>query len=222
VTSPAPYIDHTLLKPETTADQIRALCEEAVEFGFASVCVPPVFVSLAADLLYGSEIATGTVVGFPLGYVPPAVKAFESSRAVAAGATELDMVIHLGAALSGHLEEIEGEIRQVVESARGALVKVIIECCCLPLPLKEALVECVVRGGAGYVKTSTGFAAGGATVADVRLLAGAAKGRIGVKAAGGIRDWEGCRAMIEAGASRVGTSAGVKILAQWQDRDGIK
>jgi deoxyribose-phosphate aldolase len=222
LTSPASYIDHTLLKPETTADQIRALCEEAVEFGFASVCVPPVFIPLAADLLYGSDVAAGTVVGFPLGYVPAAVKAFEASHAVTAGATELDMVIRLGAALDGRLPEVEEEIRLVVEAARGALVKVIIECCCLTLPLKEALVERVVRGGAGYVKTSTGFAAGGATVADVRLLAGAAKGRIGVKAAGGIRDWEGCRAMIEAGASRVGTSAGVKILEQWQDRDGIK
>jgi len=222
VISPAHYIDHTLLKAETTADQIRALCEEAVEFGFASVCVPPVFVPLAADLLYGSDVAAGTVVGFPLGYVPAAVKAFESSRAVASGATELDMVIHLGAAVSGRLEDVEEEIRQVVKAAGGAVVKVIIECCCLTSPLKEALVECVVRGGAGYVKTSTGFAANGATVDDVRLLARAARGRIGVKAAGGIRDWEGFRALIEAGASRIGTSAGVKIFDQWRDRDGIE
>jgi deoxyribose-phosphate aldolase len=215
--NPAPFIDHTLLKPETTADRIRALCEEAVEFGFASVCVPPVFVPLAAALLYGSEVAAGTVVGFPLGYVPSAVKAFEASRAVAAGATELDMVIHLGAALDGCGPEIEDEIRQVVEAAGGAVVKVIIECCCLAPSLMESLVECVVRGGAGYVKTSTGFAAGGATVRDVQLLSRAARGRIGVKAAGGIRDWEGCLAMIEAGASRIGTSAGVKIFEQWRD-----
>lgn len=221
VFSPAPYIDHTLLKPETTSDQVRTLCEEAVEFGFASVCVPPVFVPLAADLLYGSGVAAGTVVGFPFGYVSAAVKVFEAAHAVAAGATELDMVTHLGAALDDRLPDIEEEIRQVVEAAKGAVVKVIIECCCLTSPLMEALVERVVGGGAGYVKTSTGFAAGGATVEDVGLLVKAARGRVGVKAAGGIRDWETYRALIEAGASRIGTSAGVKIFKQWREEKKV-
>lgn len=223
MSSPAPFIDHTLLKPETTAERIRVLCEEAVEFGFAGVCIPPAFVPLAADLLYGSEVAVGTVVGFPLGYVPAAVKAFEASRAVASGATELDMVIHLGAALEGRFSQVEEEIREVVEAARGAVVKVIIECCLLTRSLKEELVECVVRGGAGYVKTSTGFASGGATVEDVRLLSAVAGGRIGVKAAGGIRDLEAFNAMIEAGASRIGTSAGIAIIEQWRlGKEGVK
>lgn len=221
MTSPATFIDHTLLKPDASSDQIRRLCEEAVECGFASVCIPPVFVPLAADLLYGSGVATGTVIGFPLGYVPAAVKAFEASAAATAGADEIDMVIHIGAALERRLDAVEGEIRQVVEAARQATVKVIIECCYLEDPVKEALVGCVVRGGADYVKTSTGFGAGGATVADVRLLAGAAAGRVKVKAAGGIRDWNTCRAMLEAGADRIGTSAGVAILEQWRRLEDV-
>jgi len=192
-----------------------------VEFGFASVCIPPVFVPLAADLLYGSEVATGTVVGFPLGYVSAATKVAETAEAVSAGADELDMVIHLGAALEGRLDTVEEEIRRVVEAAGAATVKVIIECCYLADPLKEALAGCVVRSGAGYVKTSTGFGPGGATLEDVRLLARAVGGRIGLKAAGGIRDWSACRAMLQAGATRIGTSAGMVILKQWQEMERL-
>jgi len=218
--SPARYIDHTLLKADATGDQIRRLCEEAVEFGFASVCIPPVYVPLAASRLYGSEVAIGTVVGFPLGYSTLAAKTRETLEAVAAGAGEIDMVIHLGAAIEGNLEAIETEIREVVKAGRSAAVKIIIECCLLDDSLKKALVERVVAGGAAYVKTSTGFGSGGATVADVRLLAAAAAGRIGVKAAGGIRDWSVCRSMLEAGATRIGSSSGIAIVEQWRQEMG--
>jgi deoxyribose-phosphate aldolase len=219
--TPARYIDHTLLKADATSGQIRQLCEEAVEYDFASVCIPPVFVPLAAGLLYGSPVAVGTVAGFPLGHASTATKAFEAAEAVAGGAGEIDMVIHVGAAREGRLDDVEEEIRQVMVAARGATVKVIIECCYLDDPLKEALTERVVRSGAAYVKTSTGFGAAGATVEDVRLLARAAAERIGVKAAGGIRDWATCKALLEAGATRIGTSAGMMILEQWQRLEGM-
>ena len=211
--NPAPLIDHTLLKPDTRADQVRRLCEEAVEYGFASVCIPPIYVPLAAELLYGSEVAVGTVIGFPLGYTLPAVKVCETAEAVAAGATEVDMVIPVGNALDGELASVEEEIRQVVRAAGTARVKVILECCFLDTARKIALTEAVVRAGAAYVKTSTGFGPGGATIADVELLARIAAGRIGVKAAGGIRTLVDALAMIEAGATRIGTSSGVAILA---------
>ncbi len=214
--SPASVIDHTLLQPVTTASQIHRLCEEAVEYGFAAVCIPPCYVPLAAERLYGSEVAVGTVVGFPLGFLPAAQKAAEAAAAVAAGATEIDMVIHLGAVFEGRLDAVREEIRRVVNAARGAEVKVIIECCYLADEQKRALVECVVDGGAAFVKTSTGFAGGGATLADVRLLAAAAAGRIRVKAAGGIRDWAGCQAFRAAGAVRIGTSAGIAIIEGWR------
>lgn len=219
--SPAPFIDHTLLKPGATADNIRRLCEEAVEWDFASVCIPPVFVPLAAEALYGSGVGVGTVVGFPLGYAATGVKVFEASQAVTAGATEIDMVIHLGAALSGPLEAVGEEVRQVVAATEGRLVKVIIECCYLTDRLKEDLTRLLADTGAGFVKTSTGFGPGGATLADVRLLAEAAAGRLGVKAAGGIRTWEACRDYLAAGATRIGTSAGVDILDQWRRSAGL-
>jgi deoxyribose-phosphate aldolase len=218
--SPAPFIDHTLLRADATADDIRRLCEEAVEHGFAAVCIPPVFVRLAAELLYGSEVATATVIGFPLGYQTTEVKVFEGDQAAAAGASEIDMVIHLGMARQGDLDAVEEEIRQVARRVRPASVKVIIECALLDDPLKQALTARVVAAGAAYVKTSTGFAASGATEADVRLLAGIAAGRIGVKAAGGIRDWKFCRSLLAAGATRIGTSSGLAILQQWQEGGG--
>ncbi len=215
VNNPARFIDHTLLKADATCEQVRQLCEEAVEAGFASVCLAPVYVPLAAELLYGSETLVGTVIGFPLGYQLPAVKAFEAAQAVAAGAQEIDMVINLGAAREGRFEAVADEIRQVVAAAGEAQVKVIIECCYFDTACKRDLVEVVVEAGAAYVKTSTGFGPGGASLEDVRLLCDVAAGRIKVKAAGGIRDWESCRAFIEAGASRIGTSAGTTIVDQW-------
>jgi len=222
MTSPAPFIDHTLLKAVATIADIDRLCEEAVEHGFAAVCIPPVYVKQAADLLYGSGVAVATVAGFPLGYQPAAQKAAEAAAAVTAGASEIDMVIHLGAVLEGRFDAVTEEVRQVVRAARGAVVKVIIECCYLNDDQKRTLVDCVVAGGAAYVKTSTGFGSGGATLADVRLLVAAAAGRVRVKAAGGIRDWSDCQPLLAAGATRIGTSAGVAIVAGWQASQGSR
>jgi deoxyribose-phosphate aldolase len=220
--NPAALIDHTLLRPTATAGQICQLCEEAVEYGFVSVCIPPAFVKLAGEVLYGSEVAVGTVIGFPLGYQTSAAKAFETAEAVTRGATEIDMVIPLGAALEGRLELVEEDIRQVVAAADVAPVKVILECCYLDDPLKERLTHLVAKAGAAYVKTSTGFGSGGATPEDVRLLARAARGRLGVKAAGGIRDLATCRAMQAAGATRIGTSAGIAIVQAWRVQQGLR
>lgn len=214
--NPAPYIDHTLLRADTTEEEIAALCEEAVECGFASVCVPPRFVAQAAGLLYGSDVKTGTVVGFPLGYETVLIKSDQASQAVQLGAEEIDMVIPLGAARAGRFDEVAADVRTVVDSARGRTVKAIIECCLFDDPTKRLLLEAVVAGGAHYVKTSTGFAFGGAVADDVRLLSAAAAGRVRVKASGGIRDWTACRGFLEAGAARIGTSAGVAILEQWK------
>lgn len=214
--SPAPRIDHTLLRADAAKEEIAQLCEEAVEHGFASVCIPPVHVPGAARLLYGSGVAVGTVIGFPLGYETTAAKAFATRRAVAAGAREIDMVIPLGAARSGRYPEVAEDIRAVVMAAEGATVKVILECCLFDDATKRVLTEIVATSGARYVKTSTGFAASGATLADVALLKDAAASRVAVKAAGGIRDWATCRAMLEAGADRIGTSAGVAIVTQWR------
>ena len=216
VFNPAPYIDHTLLKADATPEQIAVLCEEAVEYGFASVCVPPRFVRQAADAVYGSEVRAGTVIGFPLGYEASRIKAAQAAHAVDSGAQELDMVIQLGAARIGNYVEVAADIRTVVERAEGRPVKVILECCLFDAATKSALVEAVIRGGADYVKTSTGFAAGGAKLTDVQLLTEVAAGRLKVKAAGGIRDWPACRSFIEAGAARIGTSAGVAIIEQWR------
>jgi deoxyribose-phosphate aldolase len=209
------FIDHTLLQPTTTPAQIESLCEEAVEFGFAAVCIPPFFVKQASKQLYGSDVQLATVVGFPFGYEPTEVKCFQAEQAIAAGATELDMVIHLGAASLGDYVAVEKDIHELVQVAEGAVVKVIIECCYFDNEVKRRLAEVVVNAGATYVKTSTGFAGDGATIDDVQLLFNAANKRIGVKAAGGIRDWQSCRAMLEAGASRIGTSAGIEIAQQW-------
>lgn len=208
----ARYLDHTLLKADTTAAQICKLCEEARHWGFASVCVPPRFVSLAVKQLSGSSVAVGTVIGFPLGYQTTACKVFEAREAVAGGASELDMVINLGQAVGGSIEQVEEEIAAIVSVAGSATVKVIIECCYLSDDLKGALAETVVRSGAGYVKTSTGFGSGGATLEDVRLLAERVQGKCGVKAAGSIRDLAACRAFLAAGATRIGTSNAVAIM----------
>lgn len=210
----ARFLDHTLLKADTTAAQVRILCQEARHWEFASVCVPPRFVPLAFEQLAGSSVAVGTVVGFPLGYQTTACKVFETKQAVADGASEIDMVINLGLALDDSIEQVEEEIAAIVSAAGPAVVKVIIECCYLNQDLKGALAEAVVRAGAGYVKTSTGFGSGGATLEDVRLLAERVQGKSGVKAAGGIRDLTACRAFLAAGATRIGTSNAVSIMQE--------
>lgn len=214
--SPACFIDHTLLKADATAAQIAQLCRDAAAWQFASVCVPPRFVAEAAGHLQGSSVAIGTVIGFPLGYDTSEVKGAATAQAVADGAGEIDMVIPLGAALEGRLDIVRSDVEQVQRAACGRPVKVIIECCCLPDPLKLQLVALLAEAKVAYVKTSTGFARHGATVEDVRLLVGAAGDLLKVKAAGGIRDWPACRRMLEAGAMRIGSSSGVKIMRQWE------
>jgi len=215
--NPALLIDHTLLKPDATRAQFSALCEEAVEYGFASVCVPPLFVPFVNERLYGSDVKVCTVVGFPCGYNSLRQKVSETAEAVAAGAEEIDMVLSVGRLLEQRFETVEDEIAQVVIAAEQASVKVIIECCYLDRGLKQEATELVVRAGAAYVKTSTGFGPSGATLADVALLAEISAGRIGVKAAGGIRDLSTFQQMVAAGATRVGTSAGVAIVRQWRE-----
>ena len=218
--TPASLIDHTLLKPDATDEQIHTLCEEAVEYGFAAVCLPPTFVPLAVDRLYGSAVKVASVVGFPCGYNSLRQKALEAAELVAQGVDEIDMVISLKYLLGRRFELLEEEIAQIVLAAGQAPVKVIIECCYLDRQLKQLATELVVKSGAAYVKTSTGFGPSGASVEDVALLAATAAGRIGVKAAGGIRDFDCYQRMVAAGATRIGTSAGVTIMSEWQQRQG--
>lgn len=210
----AGLIDHTLLKPEATRADIRRLCEEARRFGFASVCVNPVWVPLAAAELRGSPVKVCTVAGFPLGASITAVKQTEAQAAIAAGAQEVDMVTNLGALRSGEIETVYADIRAVAEVCRrgGALLKVILETALLEDP--EKVVACVLAklAGAHFVKTSTGFGPSGATVHDVALMRLVVGSEMGVKAAGGIRTREDLERMVAAGATRIGASASVRIL----------
>ncbi len=209
----AKMIDHTLLKPETTKSQIQSLCEEAREYSFASVCVNPTWVKYAADLLQGSDVKVCTVIGFPLGATTPETKAFETKNAIENGAEEVDMVINIGALKSGDLELVEQDILAVTNAAKGkALTKVIIETCLLTEEEKIRACELAVKAGTDYVKTSTGFSTGGATVEDIALMRKTVGPNIGVKASGGVRSPEDAQQMIEAGATRIGASSGVKIV----------
>jgi deoxyribose-phosphate aldolase len=219
--SPAKFIDHTLLRADTTEADIDILCEEAVEFDFASVCIPPCYINHALRRLYGSGVALATVVGFPLGNQTTEAKIFETRQAVDLGADEIDMVIRIGAARAADFGTVQDDIRRVIAAAQSAAVKVIIECCLFDDVTKRHLAEIVASSGARYVKTSTGFAASGATVDDVRLLVATVAARVGVKAAGGVRDWLTCQAMLAAGASRIGSSSGVAIMRQWQASSGL-
>ena len=217
-------IDHTLLKADATQEQIEKLCREAREHGFATVCVNPYWVKLCAQLLAGSETAVCTVAGFPLGATPPEVKTYEAARAVADGATEVDMVMNVGALKSGDHRLVARDVAGVVEAshAGGARVKVIIEAALLTD--KEKVKACVIAraAGADYVKTSTGFGPGGATAADVSLMRRVVGPGMGVKAAGGVRDLESAKAMLEAGADRIGASVGVKIVEESYERAGSR
>lgn len=210
----AGMIDHTLLKPDTTPDQIAQLCFEARKYGFASVCVNPAWAKLCAQLLAGSPVKVCTVIGFPLGATAPEVKAFETENAIKDGATEIDMVINIGALKARDLELTARDIRGVVNAAhgRGAIVKVIIET--VLLTDEEKTIACLLskEAGADFVKTSTGFAGGGATVHDVELMRKTVGAEMGVKASGGVRTYEEAQSMIQAGATRIGASAGVKII----------
>jgi deoxyribose-phosphate aldolase len=212
-TNVAKMIDHTLLKADATKEQIEVLCSEAKEYSFASVCVNPAWVSYASELLAGTGVDVCTVIGFPLGASTSAVKAFETKNAIENGATEVDMVINIGALKSGSSDLVEEDIRAVVEAAKGkALTKVIIETSLLTEDEKVLACELAVKAGTDYVKTSTGFSTGGATVEDIRLMRKTVGPDIGVKASGGVRSTEDAQKMIEAGATRIGASSGVAIV----------
>lgn len=212
----AKYIDHTLLKPEATADEIKKLCLEAREYGFAAVCVNPPFVKQCADLLRGSNVAVATVVGFPLGAHTTQTKVFETEQALVDGATEIDMVINIGALKAKRDDFVRDDIRAVVQAAHkvGALVKVIIEAALLTDEEKTRASRLSKEAGADFVKTSTGFGPGGATAHDVALMRAAVGPDIGVKAAGGVKNLAQAQELISAGATRIGASAGVKIVQE--------
>jgi deoxyribose-phosphate aldolase len=213
----AQYIDHTLLKPEATAAQIDRLCAEAREYRFASVCVNPCRVAQCARALAGSGVAVCTVIGFPLGAATPETKAFEALQAIGAGAAEVDMVVNIGAVKDADWPRVSTDILAVVAAAEGrARVKVILETCLLTDAEKEQVCRLARRAGADFVKTSTGFSTGGATVSDVALMRAAVGPEMGVKASGGIRDYASAKAMLGAGATRIGASAGVRIVAEEQ------
>lgn len=205
-------IDHTLLKPEATKEMIEKLCSEAKEYNFFSVCVNPYYVKTAKEELEGSNVKIATVIGFPLGSTPKEVKAFEASEAIKNGADELDMVINIGALKDGDYTTVEEDIKAVVNEATDkALVKVIIETCLLDDEEKKKACEIARAAGADFVKTSTGFSTGGATVEDVKLMREVVGEDLGVKASGGIRDYETAKKMVEAGASRIGASSSIEI-----------
>jgi deoxyribose-phosphate aldolase len=213
----AGYIDHTLLKAVATEDAIRKLCLEAQTYRFAAVCVNPTHVALVSNELSGSSVKVCTVIGFPLGANSSQVKGYEAAQAVKSGADEVDMVINIGALKSGNLEVLERDITEVVSQATGnnpaALVKVIIETCYLTDLEKVTACQIAVKAGARFVKTSTGFGTGGADVHDIKIMRDSVGPEIGIKAAGGISSYSQAAAMIEAGATRIGTSAGVQILS---------
>ncbi len=212
----ASLIDHTLLKPEATEDDIKRLCEEAARFRFASVCVNPTWVRASACHLNGTSVPVCTVIGFPLGATLPDVKAYETRRAIFDGAREVDMVINVGALKSGDDCAVEHDIRSVVEVAHefNVTCKVIIETALLTDDEKVRACLAAKRAGADFVKTSTGFAKGGATVADIALMRQTVGAELGVKASGGVKGLEDARAMVEAGATRIGASVGVKIAQE--------
>lgn len=212
------YIDHTLLKADAKLEAIKKICDEAKEHHFKSVCVNSCHCKFVADELRGSGVATCCVVGFPLGAMATEAKAYEATLCVQNGANEVDMVINIGAAKDGNWELVEADIKAVVNAAhdsvpgRRALIKVIIETCLLTDDEKVKACECAMRAGADYVKTSTGFSTGGATAEDVALMRTTVGDKLGVKASGGVRTPEDAEVMIAAGASRLGTSNGVKLL----------
>lgn len=206
------YIDHTLLKPEATQDQILAIIEQAKQYDFASVCVNPIWVGLAAKELKDTDVKVCTVIGFPLGATTSAVKAFETKDAIANGADEIDMVINVGQLKAGQDDAVEADIRAVVEASGDKLVKVIIETCLLTDEEKVRACQLSQKAGADFVKTSTGFSTGGATVPDVALMRKTVGPDMGVKASGGARSLEDALAFIEAGATRIGASSGVAIM----------
>ncbi len=209
-------IDHTVLRPEATKHDVLRLCEEAKIHGFTVIFVPPCYVDDAAAAIAGTNIQLGIPIGFPLGGHTTNTKVAEAVDAVSRGARVLDMVLNVSRLKSGDHDYVRTDIAEVVKATPGVEHKVILETCYLTQDEKRAACHLVVEAGAEYVKTSTGFGAAGATVADVRLLKETVAGRAKVKASGGIRDWKTTLAMLEAGADRIGTSAGLTILEQWR------
>lgn len=206
------YIDHTLLKPESTKRQVEKLVDEAKKYHFASVCVNPIWVSYVGELLAESDVKVCTVVGFPLGSMTSHVKVFETQDAIKNGADEIDMVLNIGLLKSGFYDSVKKDIEAVVKASGDKIVKVIIETCLLTKEEKVKACELVVSAGADYVKTSTGFSTGGATLEDVKLIRQIVGPKFGVKAAGGTRTRDDAEAFIKAGATRIGTSAGIQII----------
>lgn len=215
----AKMIDHTLLKPQAEKGEIEKVCIEAKYYGFASVCINPCFVDLAYGILKDTDVKVCTVIGFPLGANTLESKVYESVDAVKRGASEIDMVLNIGALKSGDYEYVKKEIEAVVKAVKSygdIIVKVILETCYLTDEEKVKACKITVDAGADFVKTSTGFGTGGATVEDVRLMRNTVGEKFGVKASGGIRTVESAKAMIEAGANRIGASAGIQIVEGWK------
>jgi deoxyribose-phosphate aldolase len=208
------YIDHTVLKPEASVADIKKLCAEARKYKFATVFVNPGYVELTAKLLKGSGVKVGCAIGFPLGATTTEVKVMEAMQAIANGAQEVDMVINIGAVKSKNYKLVENDIKSVVKAVAPIGVKTILETCLLTNDEKVKVAKIAKKVGAWFVKTSTGFSTGGATVDDIKLLRKTVGPKMGVKASGGIRDYKTAMAMIEAGATRIGTSAGVKIVTE--------
>lgn len=209
-------IDHTVLRPDATKADVLRLCQEAREFGFIVIFVPPCYIDEAVEAVVGTTIRVGIPVGFPLGGHTTATKVAEAIEGVARGATVLDMVINVSRLKSGDYDLVRGDMAEVVQATKGVEHKVILETCCLTREEKIAACRLAVEAGMDYVKTSTGFASAGATVEDVRLMKDTVAGRAKVKASGGIRDWKTTLAMLEAGADRIGTSASLRILEEWK------
>lgn len=207
-------IDHTLLKPEASRVQIKKLCEEALKYNFKSVCINPYWVSYAKEILKNTEVLVCTVVGFPLGSNTTALKAFETDEAVKNGADEIDMVINIGLLKNGELNLVESDISEVVKAAKDKCVKVILETCLLSNSEIISACEISERAGANFVKTSTGFNVSGAKIEDVKLMKNTVGNKLEVKASGGIRDLKTAREMLNAGATRLGVSAGVQIMEE--------
>ena len=207
-------IDHTVLKADTPLETVKRICDEAMEYGFASVCINPCHVAYCADYLKDSDVNVCTVIGFPLGANTSAVKAFETKDAIANGADEIDMVMNIGALKDNNYDFVRNDVKAVVEAANGTLVKVILETCLLTEDEIKKACELCVEAKADYVKTSTGFSTRGATIEDVQIMKAAVQGKAKVKAAGGVRTHEDMVKIVEAGADRIGTSAGCSLVDQ--------
>jgi len=212
----AKLIDHTLLRPDATGTDILKLCEEAEKYGFIAVCVNPFFVRTAKELLLKSKIKVSTVIGFPLGLTFPEVKIYEAMQAVLSGADELDVVMNVGAAKSGNWKAVEKESSDVITATPGTIRKIIIETCYLTDDEKRNAAWTVMKAGAEFIKTSTGFGPAGAVVKDIEIIRSATEGGIGIKAAGGIKTLNDVLTFVDAGATRIGTSSGVEIMKEME------